>query len=103
VRGARPLAAVSGATAMELTADIASVDALRELQIELQAAQGERPTGMSEVVVRLALGDGGQVHVRLGCNFVLNGELAERLAAVDGIAKVALVPLKKRGNLKLVA
>jgi DNA polymerase-3 subunit alpha len=103
VRGARPLAAVSGSTAMELTADIASVDALRELQIELQAAQGERPTGMSEVVVRLALGDGGQAHVRLGCNFVLNGELAERLAAVDGIAKVALVPLKKRGNLKLVA
>ncbi|RNJ63135.1 MAG: DNA polymerase III subunit alpha [Porphyrobacter sp. IPPAS B-1204] len=103
VRGARPLAAVSGATAMELTADIASLEALRELQIELQAAQGDRPTGTSEVVVRLALADGGLAQVRLGSNFVLNGELAERLAAVDGIAKVALVPLKKRGNLRLVA
>jgi len=103
VRGARPLAAVSGATAMELTADIASLDALRELQIELQAAQGERPTGTGEVLVRLMLSDGDQVQMRLGSNFVLNGELAERLAAVDGIAKVALVPLKKRGNLRLVA
>jgi DNA polymerase-3 subunit alpha len=103
VRGARPLAAVSGATAMELTADVASIEALRELQIELQAAQGDRPTGTSEVVVRLALADGGQVQVRLGSNFVLNGELAERLGAVEGIAKVALVPLKKRGNLRLVA
>jgi len=103
VRGARPLAAVSGATAMELTAEIASVEALRELQIELQAAQGERPTGVGEVVVRLLLADGAEVQARLGSNFVLNGELAERLAAVEGIGQVALVPLKKRGNLRLVA
>jgi DNA polymerase-3 subunit alpha len=103
VRGARPLAAVIGATAMELSADIASVEALRELQIELAAAQGERPTGTGEVLVRLMLADGDQVQMRLGSNFVLNGELAERLTAVEGIAKVALVPLKKRGNLRLVA
>ncbi|WP_379921214.1 DNA polymerase III subunit alpha [Erythrobacter sp. R86502] len=103
VRGARPLAAVSGATAMELTADILSVEGLRELQIELQTAQGERPTGTGEVVVRLMLADGDEVHARLGCNFVLSGELAERLAAVEGIDKVSLVPLKKRGNLRLVA
>ncbi|GAA0766462.1 DNA polymerase-3 subunit alpha [Erythromicrobium ramosum] len=103
VRGARPLAAVIGATAMELSAYIASVEALRELQIELAAAQGERPTGSGEVLVRLMLADGDQVQMRLGSNFVLNGELAERLAAVEGIAKVALVPLKKRGNLRLVA
>ncbi|WP_301749321.1 DNA polymerase III subunit alpha [uncultured Erythrobacter sp.] len=103
VRGARPLAAVVGATAMELSADISSVEALRELQIELAAAQGERPTGSGEVLVRLMLADGDQVQMRLGSNFVLNGELAERLAAVEGIAKVALVPLKKRGNLRLVA
>ena len=86
-----------------LYADIASVEALRELQIELAAAQGERPTGSGEVLVRLMLADGDQVQMRLGSNFVLNGELAERLAAVEGIAKVALVPLKKRGNLRLVA
>ncbi|UYV14937.1 DNA polymerase III subunit alpha [Porphyrobacter sp. ULC335] len=103
VRGARPLAAVSGTTAMELSAEIATIEALRELQIELQAAQGDRPVGAGEVVVQISLADGGQVQLRLGRNFVLTGELAERLAAVDGIAKVSLVPLKKRGNLRLVA
>ncbi len=103
VRGARPLAAVVGATAMELTADIAHLEALRELRIELEAARGERPTGSGEVVVRLALAEGGEVGMRLGRNFVLTGELAERLAAVDGIDRVALVPLKKRSNLRLVA
>ncbi|MBA4044429.1 MAG: DNA polymerase III subunit alpha [Erythrobacter sp.] len=103
VRGARPLAAVSGATAMELTAEIASVEALLELQVELDVAQGERPTGSGEVVVVLALADGGRVQMRLGRGFVLNGELAERLAAVDGISNVALVPLRKRSNLRLVA
>jgi DNA polymerase-3 subunit alpha len=103
VRGARPLAAVSGATAMELTAQIASVEALRELQIELDAGRGERPTGAGEVLVRLQLAGGGEAEVRLGRNFVLTGELAERLAAVEGISRVALVPLKRRGNLRLVA
>ncbi|MBY0344877.1 MAG: DNA polymerase III subunit alpha [Sphingomonadales bacterium] len=103
VRGARPLAAVSGTTAMELTADIATIEALRELQIELEAARGERPTGAGEVVVRLALAEGGEAQMRLGRNFVLSGELAERLAAVEGIGRVSLAPLKKRGNLRLVA
>ena len=103
VRGARPLAAVSGATAMELTADIAHLEALRELQIELQSAQSERPAGAGEVVVRLSISGGDYVRMRLGRNFVLNGELAERIAAIEGIAKVALVPLKKRSNLRLVA
>jgi DNA polymerase-3 subunit alpha len=103
VRGARPLAAVSGATAMELTAAVASVEALHELRIELDAAKGDRPTGAGEVVVHLMLAAGGEAEVRLGRNFVLTGDLAERLAAVEGISRVALVPLKKRGNLRLVA
>jgi DNA polymerase-3 subunit alpha len=103
VRGARPLAAVSGTTAMELSAEIASLEALLELQIELDVARGDRPTGAGEVVVTLALADGGQAKLCLGRNFVLTGELAERLANVAGIAKVNLAPLKKRGNLRLVA
>jgi DNA polymerase-3 subunit alpha len=103
VRGARPLAAVSGATAMELTAEIASLAALRELQIELAAVQGERPTGTGEVTVHLMLEAGGTAAVRLGRNFVLTGELAERLGAIAGIAKVTLAPLKRRSNLRLVA
>jgi DNA polymerase-3 subunit alpha len=41
--------------------------------------------------------------VRLGTNFVLNGDLAERLAEVEGLANVALTPARGRANLKLVA
>jgi DNA polymerase-3 subunit alpha len=103
VRGARPLAAVSGATAMELSADITSVEALLELQIELDLACDGRRSGSGEVVVRLALADGGQVTMRLGRGFVLNGDLAERLAGVAGIANVALVPVKGKTRLRLVA
>ncbi len=103
VRGARPLAAVSGATAMQLTADIATVEALLELKIELDVSQGEQMAGSGEVMVRLALAAGGHAQVRLGCGFVLNGDLAERLAAVEGIDNVALVPLKGKARLRLVA
>ncbi len=103
VRGARPLSAVSGTTAMELTCEIAHVGALLELQIELDIARGERPTGAGEVVAWLAIADGSQVQLRLGRDFVLTGELAERLGAVEGITRVSLAPLKKRGNLRLVA
>ena len=45
----------------------------------------------------------GQVKLRLGRDFVLNGELAERLGAVEGISRISLAPLKKRSNLRLVA
>jgi DNA polymerase-3 subunit alpha len=103
VRGARPLAAVSGSTAMELTCQIATPAALLELKIELDLARGDHPTGAGEVVVSLALADGGQARMCLGRNFVLTGELAERLASTAGIAKVNLAPLKRRGNLRLVA
>lgn len=103
MRGARPLAAVSGATAMQLTADIATVEALLELKIELDVSQGEQMAGSGEVMVRLALAAGGHAQVRLGCGFVLNGDLAERLAAVEGVDNVALVPLKGKARLRLVA
>ena len=103
VRGARPLTAVSGATAMQLTADIASIEALLELRIELDLAQEHQRSGSGEVVVRLALAAGGHAQVRLGGGFGLNGELAERLAAVEGIDNVALVPLKGKARLRLVA
>jgi DNA polymerase-3 subunit alpha len=103
VRGARPLAAVSGATAMQLSADITTIEALLELQIELDLAQGEQMAGSGEVVVRLALAEGGHAPIRLGRGFMLNGELAERLAGVEGMDNVALVPLKGKARLRLVA
>lgn len=103
VRGARPLAAAGGAMPMQLSADIASIEALLELEIELDQATLNQPKANGEVVVRLAMQDGEQVAVRLGRNFALNGDLAERLAAVAGISQVELVPIKTRPSLRLVA
>ena len=99
VRGAKPLSQISGRTAMILRADVTSVQALHDLKLEL--ARGEDAPG--EVMLRLILSGGDEVHVRLGRNFILDGELAERLVAVDGIENVTLEPLRSATRLKLVA
>ena len=99
VRNARPLSSVSGRTPMLLRADILSIDALQELKLELNEG-GEAP---GEVILRLILDAEQDVHVRLGSRFALDGDLAERLAHVDGIENVTLEPLRTRANLKLVA
>lgn len=103
VRGARLLSAVSGSVAMQLCADIATIEALLELEIELDQATLNKPKANGEVLVRLQLTQGELVAVRLGRNFALNGELAERLADIAGITNVELTPVKPRGNLRLVA
>ncbi|EAQ30354.1 DNA polymerase III alpha subunit [Erythrobacter sp. NAP1] len=99
VRGARPLSSVTGSTPMILKMDVTSLDGLAELKLEL--TQDDKAPG--EVLVRLILGPDEEAHMRLGSNFVLDGELAERLAQAEGIENVALEPLRGRANLKLVA
>ncbi|KEO91598.1 DNA polymerase III subunit alpha [Erythrobacter longus] len=99
VRGARPLAAVSGSIPMVLRADVHSLDAIAELKLEL----AKDPAAQGEVLLRLILGENEDAHVRLGTDFVLNGDLAERLAEMEGLANVTLTPARGRANLKLVA
>jgi DNA polymerase-3 subunit alpha len=101
--GARPLSSVSGSLPMRLTADVASLEALLELEIELNQATVDQPAANGEVIARLHLADGDIVAMRLGCNFALKGELAERLSDVVGISNVELVPARQRANLRLVA
>ena len=99
VRGATPLASVSGSTPMILRAEIHTEQALRDLRIELAAAEN----APGEVMLRLMLDGGGEAMMRLGHNFVLSGDLAERLADIEGIEKVELVPARGRASLRLVA
>jgi len=103
VRGARPLAWVSGSARMQLRADIATLEALQELKTELVIAQAAGGSGRGEVLVRLALESGGHASVRLGRDFALHTEMAERLAGVPGIENVALGPLPGKAKLRLVA
>ena len=84
---------------MILRADIFSAQAVRDLKQELET--GANAPG--EVLVRLILGDDDASMIRLGHNFVLNGDLAERIAQIEGIERVELAPARGRANLKLVA
>ena len=59
--------------------------------------------GRGEVVARLRTGQGEDQLVRLGRDFQLDSELAERLANVDGIANVSLSARRGGANLRLVA
>jgi len=103
VRGARALEDVSTGSRMLLQLDVSSVEALIDLKLELatsDAADGE-------VIIRLVIYEDQQALMRLGRNFELDGELAERLSSIEGISNVELQPLRVPGrgkaNLRLVA
>ena len=99
VRGARPLAEVHNAARMLLTLDVHTAEALQELRLAL--SEGEAGTG--EVIVRLCIGETPEPQLRLGRNFELDGELAERLVQVDGLANVSLTSRRGPSHLRLVA
>jgi DNA polymerase-3 subunit alpha len=99
VRGARPLAEVHNAARMLLTLEVHSEEALHELRRSL--TEGEADKG--EVRVRLCIGEAQAPTVRLGRRFALDGELAERLALVEGLANVSLTTQRGSPNLRLVA
>ena len=99
VRGAVPLSQVSGRVPMRLQADIMHQSALSEFRLAL--AEGSQAAG--EVVVRLGMSNGQHATVRLGSRFVLDGELAEKIAEIDGVENVRLEPVRGRTKLKLVA
>lgn len=99
VRGARPLSEVTSAATMVLSLDVLTPDALHNLAVML-------PTGgeiRGEVLARLRTGGDREPVVRLGRGFQLDGELAERLASVEGIANVSLTARRGPANLRLVA
>ena len=99
VRGARPLAEVHNNARMLLTLDVLTPEALQELRLAL--APGE--PGRGEVLVRLRIGEERDPQMRLGRDFDVDGELAERLAQIDGLANVSLTTRKGPTHLKLVA
>ena len=99
VRGARPLADVNSGARMVLTLDVHNADALRELS---QALPGGAE-GRGEVLARLHTGTGRDPLVRLGRDFQLDGELAEHLQAIAGLANVSLTARRGSTHLRLVA
>ena len=99
VRGAVPLDAVRGSMAMVLTLEVETVEALTQLALEL----GEDGAGGDEAIATLLTGDPVPPVMRLGRSFSIDGEIAERLASVPGLAKVQLTARRGKANLRLVA
>ncbi len=98
VRGARPLADVTGQARMRLELSVSSRAALMALAAALEPGRA----GHGEVMARLVLDDERDALLRLGRDFALSGELVDRLSAVPGISDVTLKP-QTRAELRLVA
>jgi DNA polymerase-3 subunit alpha len=99
VRGARPLAEVKSAGSMLLKLDILRPEAAGELAMLLVGGA----EGRGEVQATLRTGGEVEPVLRLGRDFQLDGDLAERLASLEGIANVSLTARKGAGHLRLVA
>ena len=99
VRGARPLSEVTSAGSMLLKFDVLSPEVFQDLAMMLVPGA----PGRGEVIVRLRTAQGEQPVIRLGRDFMVDGELAERLASMEGIANVALSARRGSAHLRLVA
>ena len=96
VRGGKPLDEIKGGSRMLLKMEVYDAAALHDLKMEL--VPGE--PGHGEVRVLLKTGEGTEPEMRLGRDYALDGELAERLTLIEGVDKVALTAQR---NLRLVA
>jgi DNA polymerase-3 subunit alpha len=84
---------------MVLSMEVERSEAIGELALLLHAAPDE--TG--EVRVRLRTGGNNDPLLRLGRTYHLDGEVAERLALIDGIANISLFARRGGDHLRLVA
>jgi DNA polymerase-3 subunit alpha len=99
VRGARPLSEVKSGAHMQLNLEISDAMALTAVATMLIAESDVR----GEVLARLRTESGAAPLMKLGDNFRLDGELAERLQDIPGVTNVSL-RVKQTGNyLRLVA
>jgi DNA polymerase-3 subunit alpha len=99
VRGARPLSEVKSAASMVLRLDVLRPEVFSDLAMLLVPGA----EGRGEVIVRLRTGTGEEPLVRLGSDFMLDGDLAERLASLEGVANVSLGARRGSTHLRLVA
>jgi DNA polymerase-3 subunit alpha len=98
VRGARPLSDVKAGARMVLTLDVTSPDGIAVLRDTLQPG----PEGHGQVRVRLRTGGESEPEMILGRSYQLDGDLAERLTGIEGLANVQL-STQRAPNLRLVA
>ncbi|MFM5893296.1 MAG: DNA polymerase III subunit alpha, partial [Novosphingobium sp.] len=99
VRGARPLDEVKSAASMVLKLDVHRAEAFADMALLLAGGAD----GRGEVIATLHTVGGVEQQIRLGRDFQLDSDLAERLANVPGVANVQLSARRGGANLRLVA
>ena len=99
VRGATPLAEVKSAAKMLLSLEVESAAAFAQLAAMLPREDSAK----GEVLARLKTGLGRDPLLRLGRDFVLDGELADLVGTIPGVAHVTLTARGGAAALRLVA
>jgi len=99
VRGGRPLEEIKGGSRMLLSLELGDAAALHDLKLELVPGT----PGHGEVLVTLKTNTDAQPLMRLGRDYALDGELAERVALIEGVDKVSLTTRRGGSHLRLVA
>ncbi|MBB3955892.1 DNA polymerase III subunit alpha [Novosphingobium sediminicola] len=97
VRGAQALSEIKAAAKMTLSLEVARPDVFAELASILPRG------GLGTVEVLLKTGGAQEPRLRLGRDFLLDGELTDLIAGLDGVANVSLKPTRAGGHLRLVA
>jgi DNA polymerase-3 subunit alpha len=99
VRGATPLSQVTQAARMRLECRVETVEALQQLALMLEPGENRR----GEVIAELPTLSGEQVWLRLGWDYALSGELAEKLEEIDGVKVISFGPQPTGGHLRRAA
>ncbi|WCT76043.1 DNA polymerase III subunit alpha [Novosphingobium humi] len=97
VRGAQALSEVKAAAKMTLSLDVSRPEVFGELATILPRG------GLGTVEVVLKTGGAQEPRLRLGRDFLLDGELTDLIAGLEGVANVSLKPTRAGGHLRLVA
>jgi DNA polymerase III subunit alpha len=86
VRGAQRLDALAGSARLNAVVSVDAVEAVADLADLLANARG----GRCELVLHALLANGQNAEVRLGRDFLIDGELAAMMGRVPGVTEVEL-------------
>ncbi len=86
VRRLQPLESLAGSARLKAEIVITDYLAVARLAGVLSLAHG----GRSEIVLRAKLGNGQAADMMLGHDFLIDGELADAISEIDGVASVSL-------------
>jgi len=90
VRGVTPFSRVQSVAKFRL---LVTVDTPAAVQSLASLLADRRPGGRSQVEIRTILPDGAVAQLRLGDNFQIDGELAERIENIIGVSAIQMTPL----------